>query len=209
MNRDEKERAIVRFKDEAEILVSTEAGGEGRNMQFCNILINYDLPWSPLKIEQRIGRLHRFGQADDVFIYNFSTKDTVAERVLEILDKKLRLFEESIGAPDVLLGKMEDELKLDALFMEMAAGLRTRPSLDEEVERRLETARQEYEKISELAVADRIDFNYDEYYRITLKERKFSNMRIERFAAALMREDAYRFAPSCSRGRRPVPCRPR
>jgi superfamily II DNA or RNA helicase len=189
--REEKERAIERFRDEAEILVSTEAGGEGRNMQFCHILINYDLPWSPLKIEQRIGRLHRFGQPDDVFIYNFSTRGTVAERVLEILGKKLRLFEESIGVPDVLLGQMEDELKLNALIMEMAAGLRTRPAMDEEVERRLDLARRGYEKISELVVADRIDFNYDEYYRITLKERKFSNRRIERFVNRLAAIDGY------------------
>jgi SNF2 family DNA or RNA helicase len=188
-SRDEKERSITRFKDEAEILISTEAGGEGRNMQFCNILINYDLPWSPLKIEQRIGRLHRFGQADDVFIYNFSTKETVAERVLEILKNKLRLFEESIGVPDVLLGKIEDELKLGSLFMEMAAGLRSGSSVDDEVERRLELAREGYEKISGLAVADRIDFNYDEYYRITLKDRKFSNRRIERFVNRLMETD--------------------
>ncbi len=189
--RDEKERSMARFKDEAEILISTEAGGEGRNMQFCNILINYDLPWSPLKIEQRIGRLHRFGQADDVYIYNFSTKDTVAERVLEILKTKLRLFEESIGVPDVLLGKIEDELKLGSLFMEMAAGLRNGSSVDDEVERRLELARQGYEKISELAVADRIDFNYDEYYRITLKDRKFSNQRIERFVNLLLETDDF------------------
>jgi superfamily II DNA or RNA helicase len=190
-NRDEKERAIQRFKEEAEVLVSTEAGGEGRNMQFCNILINYDLPWSPLKIEQRIGRLHRFGQPDDVYIYNFSTRGTVAERVLEILGRKLRLFEESIGVPDVLLGQMEDELKLNALIMEMAAGLRSRPAMDEEVERRLDLARRGYDKISELVVADRIDFNYDEYYRITLKERKFSNSRIEKFVNRLSSVDAY------------------
>lgn len=189
LNRDDKERAIARFRDEAQMLISTEAGGEGRNMQFCNILINYDLPWSPLKIEQRIGRLHRFGQAEDVYIYNFSTKDTVAERVLEILDRKLKLFEESIGAPDVLLGQIEDELKLGDLIMEMAAGLRSNSSITNEVESRLEMARRGYEKISELTVADRIDFNYDEYYRVTLKERKFSNMRIERFVDRLMEAD--------------------
>ena len=140
--RDEKERAIARFKDEAQILISTEAGGEGRNMQFCNILINYDLPWSPLKIEQRIGRLHRFGQADDVYIYNFSTKDTVAERVLEILERKLRLFEESIGAPDVLLGQIEDELKLGlALHGDGGRACGASAAIDDEVERRLEMAR--------------------------------------------------------------------
>ena len=83
LSREEKEQAILRFKESAQILISTEAGGEGRNLQFCHIIINYDLPWSPLKIEQRIGRLHRFGQKEDVSIYNFSTKDTVAERGLE------------------------------------------------------------------------------------------------------------------------------
>jgi SNF2 family DNA or RNA helicase len=86
MNRDEKEDAITAFKNDTEILIATEAGGEGRNMQFCSVLINYDLPWSPLKIEQRIGRVHRFGQAYDVQIYNFSTRGTVAERVLEVLN---------------------------------------------------------------------------------------------------------------------------
>jgi superfamily II DNA or RNA helicase len=188
---EEKERAVLRFKNDVEILISTEAGGEGRNLQFCNIIINYDLPWSPLKIEQRIGRLHRLGQKKDVYIYNFSTKDTVAERVLEILNRKLRIFEESIGVPDVLLGRMEDELRLDALIMEMAAGIRTGASMKKEVERRLEMARQSYEKISELAVADRIDFNYDEYYRVTMKERAFSNRRIEHFVNVLMQTDEY------------------
>ncbi|TFH43698.1 MAG: DEAD/DEAH box helicase [Chrysiogenales bacterium] len=190
-NRDEKEWAIARFRDEAEILISTEAGGEGRNMQFCHILVNYDLPWSPLKIVQLIGKLHRFGQSDDVFIYNFSTKNTVAERVLEILNNKLRLFEESIGAPDVLLGQIEDELKLNSLLMEMAAGIRSTQSMSREVERRIELARQGYEKISELAVADRMDFNYDEYYRVTMKERMFSNRRIECFVNTLGRVDSY------------------
>jgi Superfamily II DNA/RNA helicases, SNF2 family len=74
MNRDEKEDAILRFRDEVEVIIATEAGGEGRNMQFCDVLVNYDLPWSPLKIEQRIGRIHRFGQPNDVHIYNFSTR---------------------------------------------------------------------------------------------------------------------------------------
>jgi hypothetical protein len=82
-------------------------------------------------------------------------------------------------------------LKLGSLFMEMAAGLRSGTSVDGEVDRRLELARQGYEKISELAVADRIDFNYDEYYRVTLKERKFSNRRIERFINLLMQQDDF------------------
>ncbi len=185
MSREEKEGAVAGFRDGAGVLISTEAGGEGRNLQFCNILINYDLPWSPLKIEQRIGRIHRFGQERDVFIYNFSTRNTVAERVLEVLTRKIRLFEESIGVPDVLLGEMEDELRLNSLFAEMMSGRRSARSLMEEVDSRIETARRNYEKLGELTISRRFDFNYDEYYAVTMKERRFSNDRIEDFVKRL------------------------
>lgn len=185
LNRDEKEEAILNFKERAEILIATEAGGEGRNMQFCNIIINYDLPWSPLKIEQRIGRLHRFGQDKDVFIYNFSTRDTVAERVLEVLTHKLKLFEESIGTPDILLGQIEDELNLGRIFMEMHSGKLKKREAETDIDERIQNARKCYEKLSDLTVADRMDFNYDEYYKITMKERRFSNNRIEKFINSL------------------------
>lgn len=184
MDRDQKEEAMRNFRDKAYILISTEAGGEGRNMQFCNVLINYDLPWSPLKIEQRIGRIHRFGQPKDVFIYNFSTKDTVAERILEVLTKKLKLFEESIGTPDILLGQIEDGLNLNSIFMDMAAGAGAR-KINSEIESKLQTARENYEKLSELTVSREMDFNYDEYYRITLQDRQYSNNRIENFINTL------------------------
>jgi hypothetical protein len=118
----------------------------------------------------------------------------VAERVLEVLTVKLKLFEESIGPPDVMLGQIEDELKLNNLFMDMAAGNRKKKDLDRELERRISQARENYEKLSELTVAGRMDFNYDEYYRITLKERQFSNNRIERFVNLLQEEDC-----SCDR----------
>ena len=185
MDRDRKEEAIQSFRDGADVLISTVAGGEGRNMQFCNILINYDLPWSPLKVEQRIGRVHRFGQPYDVYIYNFATRDTVAERVLEVLTRKLKLFEESIGVPDVLLGQMEDELNLTALFMEAAAGGKSKKAMMAEVDEKIKNARRSYEKLSELTVARNMDFNYDEYYAITMKERQFSNRRIESFVNRL------------------------
>lgn len=191
MNKEQKEEAIIRFKKEDQILICTEAGGEGRNMQFCRILFNYDLPWSPLKIEQRIGRLHRFGQADDVLIYNFATKDTVAERVLEVLTHKVELFEESLGKHDILLGQIDDEVPLNRLFMEMAAGCKTEKKIVSEVNERLRWARESYAKLSELTVAKKMDFNYDEYYRITLKEREFSNKRIEKFMLRLNKVDSY------------------
>jgi len=191
MNRDEKEDAMTAFKGETEVLIATEAGGEGRNMQFCSVLINYDLPWSPLKIEQRIGRVHRFGQAHDVVIYNFSTSGTVAERVLEVLTNKLKLFEESIGTPDIMLGQIEEEISLNSMFMEMAAGKKNTKDMDEELNKRISMARESYEKIGDLTVADKMDFNYDEYYRVTLKERSFSNNRIGNFIDSLSKVDDY------------------
>lgn len=191
MNRDEKEEAILRFKNEVEIIIATEAGGEGRNMQFCDILINYDLPWSPLKIEQRIGRIHRFGQPNDVHIYNFSTRATVAERVLEVLTEKLKIFEESIGTPDIMLGQIEDEVNLNTLFMELASGRKKKKEIESELSGRIEIARQSFEKLAELTVAGRMDFNYDEYYKVTLKDRSFTNRRIEKFIGDFMDEDSF------------------
>jgi ERCC4-related helicase len=183
MDKDQKEDAIIRFKGDDEILICTEAGGEGRNMQFCSILFNYDLPWSPLKIEQRIGRLHRFGQKYDVGIYNFSTKDTVAERVLDVLTRKLQLFEDSIGTPDIMLGQIEDEVRLTSLFMDMTTGRAEKKAAEKELDSSIQRARASYEKLSELAVARRMDFNYNEYYRVTQKDRVFSNKQLESFVS--------------------------
>ena len=184
MDKDKKEEAILNFKENADILISTEAGGEGRNLQFCNVLINYDLPWSPVKIEQRIGRIHRFGQASDVYVYNFSTKDTVAERILTVLIKKLKLFEESIGTPDILLGQIEEELNLNDIFMKMASSKNSK-KIYSEIDGKLEAARVSYEKLNELAIAKKMDFNYDEYYKVTLRDREYSNKRIENFVSSL------------------------
>lgn len=191
MDRDQKERAILNFKEKAEILISTESGGEGRNLQFVNILFNFDLPWSPLRIEQRIGRIHRFGQPSDVFVYNFSTKDTVAERILEVLSEKLKLFEQSIGTPDVLLGQIEDELNLNSLFMKMIMRKKSNPKIDKEIDKKIDDAKKSYEKLSGLMLSQRMDLNYDEYYKITLKERQFSNKRIERYVNRLRTVDEY------------------
>jgi superfamily II DNA or RNA helicase len=113
MSLDEKELAVRRFRDPdgAQILVSTEAGGEGRNFQFAHILVNYDLPWNPMKVEQRIGRLDRIGQSRPVFIYNLACRDTVEERVLDVLATRIRLFEESVGSLDPILGSVESQIE--------------------------------------------------------------------------------------------------
>lgn len=97
MNIDERNEALRVFRERANIFISTDAGGEGLNLQFSNIIINYDLPWNPMKIEQRCGRADRIGQKRDVHIYNFIIKDTVENRVREVLEEKLSVIFKEMG----------------------------------------------------------------------------------------------------------------
>ncbi|MCK6257674.1 DEAD/DEAH box helicase [Fictibacillus sp. KIGAM418] len=105
--RSKKDYMTHLFKNHAQVLIATEAGGEGINLQFCQHIINYDLPWNPMRIEQRIGRIHRIGQKGDVHIYNFATQDTIEERILNLLYNKINLFESVIGELDEILAKFE------------------------------------------------------------------------------------------------------
>jgi superfamily II DNA/RNA helicase len=99
---------VDHFRDESTILIATEAAAEGINLQFCNLVVNYDLPWNPQRIEQRIGRCHRYGQAFDVVVVNFLNKKNAADqRVYELLDQKFRLFDGVFGASDEVLGAVE------------------------------------------------------------------------------------------------------
>ena len=112
----EKEDALDRFRGALPVLVSTEAGGEGRNLQFCQIVINYDLPWNPMRVEQRIGRVHRLGQEHPVRVINLVARGTIEAYVLEILDRKIRMFELVVGEIEEILGawqqtgSFEDEI---------------------------------------------------------------------------------------------------
>ena len=102
-----RERTVERFRDKPEIkiLLSSEVGSEGLDFQFCNVMFNYDLPWNPMKVEQRIGRLDRYGQkSDKILIYNFSTKNTIDDIILERLYYRINLFERYIGDLEVILG---------------------------------------------------------------------------------------------------------
>ncbi|MDO8723211.1 MAG: C-terminal helicase domain-containing protein, partial [Syntrophales bacterium] len=115
----EKDESIRRFKDDIPVLVSTESGGEGRNLQFCNTIINFDLPWNPMRIEQRIGRLHRIGQTRDVFIFNLSVRGTIEDYIIEILDSKINMFEMVIGEIEPILGHLKEEADFDELIMDI------------------------------------------------------------------------------------------
>ncbi len=99
---------VEHFRDEAAIMIATEAAAEGINLQFCNLVVNYDLPWNPQRIEQRIGRCHRYGQKYDVVVVNFLNKNNAADqRVYQLLDEKFRLFNGVFGASDEVLGAVE------------------------------------------------------------------------------------------------------
>jgi superfamily II DNA/RNA helicase len=155
----EKEEAIRKFFTEADILICTEAGGEGRNLQIAACLINYDLPWSPLKLEQRIGRIHRFGQTRDVHIVNFACRDTVAERVLEVLEEKIRLFENALGPSDTLLGVFESEYKFARGLMSFLSAKKTKREHNEELERSLFLAKENLRNLDRLISTEHMSFN--------------------------------------------------
>ena len=109
MSGPQKDAAIETFREQVPILLCTESGGEGRNVQFCNTMINFDLPWNPMIIEQRIGRIHRIGQLKEVFIFNLVMRDTVEDHVLTILDEKINMFELVVGEVDAILGEIDDQ----------------------------------------------------------------------------------------------------
>ena len=114
MDKEQKDKAVEKFRSNQgfSILLSTEIGGEGRNFQFARVLINYDLPWNPMKLEQRIGRLDRIGQSSkEILIYNFFLEGTVETDIIFALDKRIHLFEESIGQLEPIIGKIEKDIK--------------------------------------------------------------------------------------------------
>jgi SNF2 family DNA or RNA helicase len=123
--RAEKDAAIQRFEQSAQVLLSTEAAGEGRNLQFCRLMLNFDLPWNPQRIEQRVGRIHRVGQTQPVEIFNFSAEGTVEDYILEVLDRKLNMFELVIGEMDMILGHLEDGRDFEKIVMNVWTQART------------------------------------------------------------------------------------
>jgi SNF2 family DNA or RNA helicase len=115
----QKDEAIRQFEQERQILLSTEAAGEGRNLQFCHVMINFDLPWNPQRIEQRVGRIHRVGQAERVEIFNLSAQGTIEDYLLDILDRKLNMFELVIGEMEMILGHLTSQQDFEEMLLEV------------------------------------------------------------------------------------------
>ena len=145
MSLEEKIASKTKFKEEAQFLISTDSGGEGINLQFCHIMINYDLPWNPMKIEQRIGRIDRIGQTKDVLVYNFVLEDTVEERVRSTLTDKLELIAQEFGVNKFqdVLSVISDETNFDEIYIRAI----TNQADEEELDRIAATI---YEKAKEI-----------------------------------------------------------
>ncbi|RQG90397.1 DEAD/DEAH box helicase [Natrarchaeobius chitinivorans] len=149
---DEKEEIVEQFEEEGGVLVSTDAMNEGRNLQFCNVMVNFDLPWNPMKVEQRIGRIHRIGQDREVYVFNIALEDTIEEYVLDRLYHKIDLFNQSVGELSEILTRLEEtgrnfedevferlvdadsEIELENNFDEMAVDLQEQRDLADKVE---------------------------------------------------------------------------
>jgi SNF2 family DNA or RNA helicase len=115
----EKDAAVEAFRDSAPIMLCSESGGEGRNLQFANTLVNFDLPWNPMRIEQRVGRIHRIGQTREVFIFNLCTAGSLEARILNLLNEKIRMFELVVGEVGSILGNLQGGEEFETLVLEL------------------------------------------------------------------------------------------
>lgn len=128
---DRRKALVDYFRTDGTIMIATEAAAEGINLQFCSMVVNYDLPWNPQRVEQRIGRAHRFGQKHNVVVVNLSNKGNLAEqRILELLTNKFHLFESVFGASDEVLGAIEDGLNFEKTISNILTSCRTADELD-------------------------------------------------------------------------------
>jgi superfamily II DNA or RNA helicase len=143
-----KDAAVDAFRAEVPVLLCSESGGEGRNLQFCNTLINFDIPWNPLAIEQRIGRIDRIGQTREVFVFNLVTTGTIEDEVLRILDEKINMFELVVGEVGAILGEFEDQHEFSTLVLDawLRTSEETRSAAFLELEGQLAAARRQYDE---------------------------------------------------------------
>ena len=184
----EKDAAVARFRDEGgpQVLISTEAGGEGRNLQFSHTVINYDLPWNPMKIEQRIGRVDRLGQKQPVKVINFSVEGTIEERILDVLGKRIRLFEETVGGLDPILGDVEQDIKR-IYFLAEAEGRLALTHLEQELEHRVARAREAERRMADF-IMDMKSFRQDEVHRLLDHRGTLDHDLLRRFVFAAFSE---------------------
>lgn len=166
---DMKAAVLEEFRDRASILIGTEAAAEGINLQFCSLIVNFDLPWNPQRIEQRIGRCHRYGQKNDVVVINFLNKKNAADvRVYELLDQKFKLFSGLFGSSDEVLGSIESGIDFEKRIAKIYQTCKTMAEIQEEFD---ELQEELSERINEKMTAARQSIleNFDEEVAARLK----------------------------------------
>jgi len=149
----QRQDAIRRFAESARVMISTQTGGEGANLQFCHQLVNYDLPWNPMMVEQRIGRLHRLGQTQDVAIFNLSVHNTIEAHVLDLLARKIRMFELVVGELDLILSELDEKRTFEHTIQNIWLTSKNDDELQQRFERfgmRLAQTRKQFEKLKEV-----------------------------------------------------------
>ena len=171
---DRRTALIDYFRDEAEILIATEAAGEGINLQFCALLINYDLPWNPQRIEQRIGRCHRYGQKFDVVVINFlNERNQADQRVLQLLTEKFNLFDGVFGASDEVLGSVESGIDFAKTIAEIYDTCRTPDEIENafaQLQKELEGRINEKMKETRKALIEHFDEEIHDRLKIRLND---------------------------------------
>ena len=172
-----KRQAIVdEFRNNAEIMIATEAASEGINLQFCSLIINYDLPWNPQRVEQRIGRCHRYGQKNDVVVFNFINKANAADvRVFQLLSEKFHLFDGVFGSSDEVLGSIESGVDFEKRMLDIYQQCRT----PEEINAAFDQVQQEMDANIQATMQDtrkQLLENFDEDVVSLLKIRQDKDM---------------------------------
>jgi superfamily II DNA or RNA helicase len=152
MSGPEKDQAVAAFRESGNLLLCSESGGEGRNLQFCNTLVNFDIPWNPMAIEQRIGRIDRIGQTREVFVFNLVTAGTIEDAMLRILDEKINMFELVVGEVGAILGEIDDQQDFSAMLLDawLQSTDAARDAAFTALETQLLAARRQYEGAKEL-----------------------------------------------------------
>ena len=190
----DKRAALVEyFRDEAAIMIATEAAAEGINLQFCNLVVNYDLPWNPQRIEQRIGRCHRYGQKFDVVVVNFLNRSNAADlRVYQLLDEKFRLFNGVFGASDEVLGAIESGVDFEKRIVAIYQKCRTPEQISfefDQLQRDLETEIDDKRK----EAREQLLNNFDQ--EVVEKVRVSSGNYLDRFEEWLWQVTRFYLAP--------------
>ncbi len=171
---DKRAALVDHFRDTATIMIATEAAAEGINLQFCSLIVNYDLPWNPQRIEQRIGRCHRYGQKFDVVVVNFLNNANAADqRVYQLLDEKFRLFDGVFGASDEVLGTIESGIDFEKRIVNIYQSCRTTQEIQlafDFLQKEMESGIEEQIDVTRKKLLENFDEEVHEKLRINLKE---------------------------------------